>query len=234
VHDDDPVTAWTRHLAELGARTSSLNSRKFSALHYTGPGTDLTVGLPEGHVWHTAGMTTKSGIGFVANIPTEEVYTLPHKDRIDGVVASTMPLSYGGSLIDGFTLKFTGGRVVEARAKAGQDALDNLLNTDAQARALGEVALVPHSSPISQVDHIFLNLLFDENASNHLALGNAYRNTMDGGGDMTADEFAAAGGNESLAHVDFMIGSGAMDVDGVMADGTTEPVMRQGEWAFDA
>lgn len=158
---------------------------------------------------------------------------MPHSSRVDGVVTATKPLSYGGSLIEKFRLKFSAGRVVSATAESGQAALDNLLNTDEVSRSLGEVALVPHSSPISQSNLLFYNILFDENASSHLALGNAYRFSMEGGEGMSAEQFAAAGGNESMTHADFMIGSAEMNVDGISSDGTAEPVMRAGEWAFD-
>jgi aminopeptidase len=233
IDQDDPVGAWKRHNAELKKRAAYLNGRRYSALKYGAPGTDLTVGLPARHVWRGGSLMAQTGIEFVNNIPTEEVHTMPHKDRIDGVVTSTMPLSYGGNLIENFTLKFSAGKVVEATAKTGQDTLDNILNTDPASRSLGEVALVPHSSPISQSGLVFYNTLFDENASDHLALGNAYRFHITGGEGMTAEEFAAAGGNQSLNHVDFMIGSSAMNIDGITADGAAEPVMRNGEWAFD-
>lgn len=233
INFDDPVAEWKRHLAELAKRADYLNSKQYTALKYTATGTDLTVGLPNAHIWHSGNLQSQTGISFVANIPTEEVFTLAHKDRIDGVVTATKPLSYGGSLIDKFTLKFSEGVVVNATAESGQTMLDNLLNTDEGSRSLGEVALVPHSSPISQSGLLFQNVLFDENASNHLALGNAYRFNIKDGEAMTAEEFATAGGNESMTHADFMIGSGQMDVDGVLADGTTEPVMRAGEWAFE-
>ena len=172
-----------------------LNGRRYNALKFTAPGTDLVVGLPEGHIWHSGRLTSQTGISFVANIPTEEVFTMPHKDRVDGVVAATKPLSYAGSLISDFTLRFAGGRIVEARAQKGETELHHLLDTDDTSRLLGEVALVPHSSPISQSGLLFYNILFDENASNHLALGNAYRFSMEGGEGMSAEEFAAAGGN---------------------------------------
>jgi aminopeptidase len=233
INQDDPVAGWKRHISELDKRSEYLNGKKYTTLKYSAPGTDLTVGLPEGHIWHSGNLTAQNGITFVANIPTEEVFTMPHKGRIDGVVTATKPLSYGGSLIKNFTLKFSAGRVVNATAEAGQAALDNLLNTDETSRFLGEVALVPHSSPISQSNLLFYNILFDENASNHLALGNAYRFNMESGEGMTTDEFAAAGGNESMTHADFMIGSAKMNVDGITADGTAEPVMREGEWAYE-
>jgi aminopeptidase len=233
INQDDPIAGWERHVAELHERAAYLNGKQYTALKYKASATDLTVGLPQGHIWHSGSLTTQNGITFVANIPTEEVFTMPHKDRIDGVVAATRPLSYAGSLIENFTLTFSRGRVVHATAAAGEDALNNLLNTDDTSRSLGEVALVPHSSPISQSGLLFYNILFDENASNHLALGNAYRFSLEGGEEMTAEEFAAAGGNESMTHADFMIGSGKMDVDGITANGTAEPVMRDGEWAFE-
>jgi aminopeptidase len=233
INQDDPVAAWESHISELDQRSAYLNDKKYSALKYTAAGTNLTVGLPGGHIWRSASLTAQNGITSVVNIPTEEVLTMPHKGHADGVVTATKPLSYGGSLIENFRLEFSAGRVVEATAEAGQSALDNLLGTDEASRSLGEVALVPHSSPISQSNLLFYNTLFDENASSHLALGNAYRFSMEGGEEMSAEGFAAAGGNESLTHADFMIGSEEMNVDGLTAGGTTEAVMRHGEWAFE-
>jgi aminopeptidase len=232
INQDDPVAVWKHHVAELTKRSAYLNNKRYTALRYKAPGTDLRIGLPEAHIWHSGSLTARKGITFVANIPTEEVFTMPHKDQIDGVVTATRPLSYQGSLIENFTLKFSEGRVVHATAESGEDALNNLLNTDETSRSLGEVALVPHSCPISQSGLLFYNGLFDENASNHIALGNAYRFSIEGGEEMTGERFAAAGGNESMTHADFMIGSGEMDVDGTTTDGTAEPVMRNGEWAF--
>jgi aminopeptidase len=233
LNQDDPVSGWERHLANLGERSAYLNGKQYTALKYTAPGTDLTVGLPAGHIWHSGGLTSQSGINFVANIPTEEVFTMAHSRRVDGVVTASMPLSYGGSFIDHFTLTFSEGRVVHATAETGQAALDKLLDSDETSRSLGEAALVPHSSPISQTNLLFYQVLFDENAANHLALGNAYRFNMKGGEEMTAEEFAAAGGNESMTHADFMIGSDQMNVDGIDGQGAAEPVMRDGEWAFE-
>ncbi len=233
INRDDPVAGWHMHVAELAKRCDYLNNKKYVMLKYGAPGTDLTVGLPDNHIWHSGSLMAQNGIEYVANIPTEEVFTMPHKDQVDGVVTASKPLSYGGSLIDKFQLKFSEGVVVNATAEVGQTALDNILNTDEESRSLGEVALVPHSSPISQSNILFYNTLFDENASNHLALGNAYRFSMEDGEGMSAEEFASAGGNESMTHADFMIGSAEMDVDGVRGDGTSEPIMRNGEWAFD-
>ncbi|MEL6407471.1 MAG: aminopeptidase [Chloroflexota bacterium] len=230
---DDPVADWQAHIGELVKRASYLNEKNYHALHYKAPGTDLTIGLPDGHIWDTARLSMKNGTQPVVNVPTEEVFTLAHRERIDGVVRSTKPLSYNGTIIEDFTLQFSEGDVVHAEAKRGQDALDTIISTDDGARSIGEIALVPHSSPISQSDLLFYNTLYDENASNHLALGQAYRFTLEGGTEMSADEFTEAGGNSSLVHVDFMMGSGDMDIDGITSDGTREPIFRQGEWAFE-
>jgi aminopeptidase len=158
---------------------------------------------------------------------------MPHKEKTYGTVTATKPLSYRGSLIENFSLQFSDGKVTNFSAEKGARALRNILKTDPQVKFLGEVALVAHSSAISKLDLLFLNTLYDENASNHLALGSAYRESIQGGSEMSDEEFSAAGGNDSLIHVDFMFGSGQMDVDGVTSDGTTEPVMRAGEWAFE-
>ena len=233
VKQADPISAWDAHLKELAGRAKYLNHKKYSELKFSGPGTDLTVGLPEGHLWKGGRMTSKNGIDFTANIPTEEVFTLPHNSKVDGVVSSTRPLSYGESLIEDFTLKFSEGQVVDSTAKKNQNILLGLLDTDEGARRLGEVALVPNSSPISQTGMLFNNVLLDENASSHVALGKAYKFSLENGDALTDDEFEAVGGNQSLIHVDFMIGSEEMDIDGLAEDGKTEPVMRSGEWSFD-
>ena len=228
----DPVAAWKEHIASLAARSAYLNNKRYSALAYRGPGTDLTLGLADGHTWISGSMQSKRGIEFVANLPTEEVFTMPHHARVDGTVRSTKPLSLGGTLIEDFSVTFREGRVVDVQAARGADMLRHLVATDEGAARLGEVALVPENSPIAQSNRIFFNTLFDENAASHIALGMAYRFTMAGGLDKSDEEFAAAGGNNSAVHVDFMIGSGQVDIDGVREDGTREPVMRQGEWAF--
>lgn len=233
VKADDPVQTWQQHIANLEARAAYLNHKAYNGLHYKAPGTDLRVGLPDGHLWLSGGLVAQNGIKNVVNIPTEEVFTMPHKDRINGVVTATKPLSYSGSLVENFTLTFENGRVTKATAQNGESALKAILDTDAGARSLGEVALVPHSSPISQSNVLFYNILYDENASNHLALGNAYKFTLQNGTSISDEAFGAAGGNQSLTHVDFMIGSGDMDIDGLTADGTTETVFRNGEWAFE-
>jgi aminopeptidase len=227
----DPLAAWEAHLGNLAARSEYLNTRRYSALKYTGPGTDLTLGLPEGHIWVSGRSASRAGVPFTANLPTEEVFTIAHKDRVEGTVRASKPLSYGSTLIDGFSVTFEHGRIVNMTAEKNADTLQRLLDTDDGARRLGEVALVPHSSPISQSGLLYYNTLFDENAASHVALGNAYKFTLKGGNDMSDAEFERAGGNRSAVHVDFMIGSGDLDVDGVLANGSTEPLMRKGEWA---
>jgi aminopeptidase len=226
----DPVAAWRAHLDLLAARRDRLNDRRYTALHYRGPGTELTIGLPDHHVWVSGQSTAANGIAFAPNVPTEEVFTMPHKDRVNGVVSSTKPLSYAGTLIENFRLEFVDGRAVKVSAEKGQEMLRELVAADEGAARLGEIALVPHSSPISQSGLLFYNTLFDENAASHVALGSAYKFTMTGGEEMTDPVFEAAGGNRSVVHVDFMIGSGALDIDGVRRDGSAEPLMRAGEW----
>jgi aminopeptidase len=227
----DPIAAWQSHLDGLAARTALLNGRRYDALRYRGPGTDLTVGLAAGHIWTGGRSTSANGIVFAANLPTEEVFTMPARDRVDGHVRASKPLSYGGTLIEDFRFTFEAGRIVDVRAARGEQVLRQLVATDPGAARLGELALVPHSSPVSQTGLLFFNTLFDENAASHLATGAAFPFTLNGGEAMSAEEFERAGGNRSATHVDFMIGSGELDIDGVRADGTTEPVMRAGEWA---
>jgi aminopeptidase len=227
----DPVEAWRQHIEDLAARADYLNRRRFSALRYSGPGTSLTIGLPDEHLWVSGHTTSRNGITFTANIPTEEVFTIPHRDRVDGLVRSTKPLSYAGTLIEDFSLRFRDGRVVEVNAKRGQAVLQQLVETDEGAARLGEIALVPNSSPVSRSGRLFYNTLFDENAATHVALGAAYKFTLRGADSMDNDAFAAAGGNRSLVHVDFMIGSSELDIDGLHASGASEPLMRSGEWS---
>jgi len=232
VKEADPIGAWTDHVACLVARCDYLNQKQYATLRLTAPGTELMVGLPRRHIWRSARMTSQNGIDFTANIPTEEIFTLPHKDKTEGVVTASKPLSVGGVLIEDIIFTFSEGKVVKATARKGQESLHKLLETDEGARRLGEVALVPHSSPISQTGWLFYNILIDENASNHIALGRAYKFSLEKGEAISDIEFAAAGGNHSLGHIDCMIGSGEMDVDGLNEDGSTEPIMRYGEWAF--
>jgi aminopeptidase len=226
----DPVQAWVEHSANLRARTDFLNGRRYSALKYRGPGTDLVIGLVDGHVWKGGASLAKNGVICNPNIPSEEVFTMPHKDRVDGTVRATKPLSYGGTFIDGITVRFAAGRIVEAHAEKGAVAFAEMIDTDEGGRRLGEVALVPHSSPISASGIVFNNTLFDENAASHIAVGQSYTETMTGGNGLSPGELASRGANTSLIHVDWMIGSGEIDVDGVLPDGSVEPLMRRGEW----
>lgn len=229
----DPIGAWETHNANLRKRGSYLMAKKYTGLHYRGSGTDFTLGLPAGHKWVGGNGLAENGIVFTANMPTEEIFTMPDRTRAEGTVAATFPLSYGGTLIEDFGLEFKDGRIVKVHARKNEAILKQLVDTDEGSTRLGEVALVPASSPISRRGHLFYNTLFDENASCHIAIGRAYRFTLIGGEELTDEEFMAAGGNMSLNHVDFMIGSDKMDIDGITADGTHEPIMRQGEWAFD-
>jgi aminopeptidase len=226
----DPVAAWKAHDAGLHRRADLLNQKRFSALHFKAPGTDLKVGLADDHVWLGGGMTAHNGRYCIPNMPTEEVFTTPHKDRVEGTVTSTKPLSHQGTMIEGIKVRFEGGRVVEVKVDRGQEVLQRMIDTDDGARRLGEVALVPHSSPIAQSGLLFSNTLFDENAACHIALGQAYSTCLRNGEKLTPEELAKLGANESLIHVDWMIGSGKMDVDGITATGEAEPQIRQGEW----
>ena len=227
----DPITAWAEHNANLKKRSTWLNGERFAALHFTGPGTDLTVGLADGHEWHGGASTAKNGITCNPNIPTEEVFTTPHALKVEGHVSSTKPLSHQGTLIDNIQVKFEAGRIVEAKASKGEEVLNKVLDTDDGARRLGEVALVPHSSPISKSGVLFYNTLFDENASCHIALGQCYSKCFLDGASLSQEQIKAQGGNSSLIHIDWMIGSDKIDIDGVRADGSRLPVMRKGEWA---
>jgi aminopeptidase len=227
----DPVAAWAAHNATLRSRTQWLNGQRFQALHFSGPGTELTVGLADGHEWQGGASTAKNGVTCNANIPTEEVFTTPHARRVDGHVASTKPLSYQGTLISDIAVRFEGGRIVEAKASRGEAVLNKVLDTDEGARRLGEVALVPNSSPISKSGLLFFNTLFDENAACHIALGQCYSKCFVDGAKLTPEQIAAQGGNKSFIHIDWMIGSGEVDIDGVHADGRRVPVFRKGEWA---
>jgi aminopeptidase len=226
----DPVTNWKAHDAGLHKRADFLNAKRYSALQYTGPGTDFRLGLADDHVWMGGGTTAGNGLYCIPNMPTEEVFTTPHKDRADGTVTASKPLSYQGTMIEGIQVKFEAGRIVEAHATKGEEVLNQLISTDDGARRLGEVALVPHSSPISQSGVTFLNTLFDENAASHIALGQAYTSCIKDGDKLSEDELAAKGANKSLIHVDWMIGSGDLDIDGITTTGAREPLMRKGEW----
>ena len=227
----DPIAEWKAHNANLAKRCAWLNAKNFHSLRFRGPGTDLTVGLADDHSWCGGAATSLSGITCNANVPTEEVFTTPHAYRVDGYVTSTKPLNHGGSLLDGIRVNFEGGRIVKASALKGDHVLQKLLATDEGASRLGEVALVPHSSPISQSGILFLETLFDENAACHIALGQSYQEPFRNWTSFSEQDFVKRGANQSNIHVDWMIGSDKIDVDGIYADGTVEPVMRKGEWA---
>jgi aminopeptidase len=231
IYEENPVIAWDIHDKKLQEKAAELNDQQFTTLHYTAPGTDLTIGLPKNHLWEGAGSYNARGEEFMANMPTEEVFTAPDSRRVDGYVSSTKPLSYAGTIISGMKFTFKDGKVVDFSAEQGEEALKNLLAIDEGAKHLGEVALVPDPSPISQSGLIFYNTLFDENASNHLAFGSAYAFNLQGGTEMSEEELAEAGLNRSQTHVDFMVGSDKMNIDGIKEDGTIVPVFRNGDWA---
>jgi aminopeptidase len=230
INEDDPVAAWKQHDARLHEKADYLNHKRFAALQYRGPGTDFRLGLADDHLWLGGGTTAGNGLYCVPNMPTEEVFSTPHKDRADGVVTATKPLSYQGTLIDGIQVRFKKGRIVEVHASKGEEVLQKLIATDEGAGRLGEVALVPHSSPIASSGLLFFNTLFDENAASHIALGQAYSSCLRDGDSLTPQQLAAKGANESLIHVDWMIGSDKIDIDGITASGESEPLMRLGEW----
>ncbi|MBY8992363.1 MAG: aminopeptidase [Candidatus Lokiarchaeota archaeon] len=226
----DPVAAWKKHINRLVTRASYLNNKQYTALHFIAEGTDLTIGLPKAHIWKSAHFTTQMGFSNVVNIPTEEIFTTPDKGTTEGMVSATKPLVTAVT-IENLVLTFSKGKVVDVSASKGEEFIRNYIKTDEGASRLGEVSFVPHSSPISQSGLLFYNILIDENASCHIALGSGIKTCIENGVNMSDDEFSAAGGNSSMLHVDFMIGSEKMDVDGIMEDGTTEPIMRNGEWA---
>jgi aminopeptidase len=228
---DDPVANWEAHSVELRKRVDWLNGQNFDALHYTGPGTDLHLGLAEGHIWKGGASPALNGIVCQPNIPTEEVFTCPHAYKVEGWVSATKPLAHQGNVIENIKVRFEAGKIVEATATKGEAILNQLLNTDDGASRIGEVALVPHSSPISQSGVLFYNTLFDENASCHIALGQCYADTIEGGSELSPEELKQKGGNQSIIHVDWMMGSDAVDIDGITKTGERVPVMRGGEWA---
>jgi aminopeptidase len=233
VDTPDPVLAWRRHQEALDARLAMLKEHNFASLRYKNSlGTDLVVTLPEGHQWFGGGDECPKGYVFVANMPTEEVFTMPHRDGAAGKVVSSMPLNYNGNLIEGLWLVFEKGAVVDYGAKSGLQTLKELLETDEGAKRLGEVALVPYDSPISNLGILFYNTLFDENASCHFALGKAYPTCIAGGVDMDKPALLAAGVNDSLVHVDFMVGSADLSITGIKADGTEVPVLKNGNFTW--
>lgn len=232
IESKDAVAAWQAHLAALEKRKDFLNRCRFRYLRYrNAAGTDFTVELPEGHIWLSGAEYAEDGRPFVANMPTEEVFTMPKRTGANGTVVSAKPLNYNGSLIEDFTLTFKEGKVVKYSAKKGEAVLKKLLEADEGAAYLGEVALVPYDSPISNLQFLFYNTLFDENASCHLALGKAYPTCIEGGGAMSKEERDAAGVNESFVHEDFMIGTADLSIIGVTQDGKEVPVFTDGNFA---
>jgi aminopeptidase len=229
---DDPVADWKRHGENLKKRVDLLNAKRYHSVRFFTPdgSTDLTVGLADQHLWAGGGATAGNGIYCQPNIPTEECFTTPHKDRVQGVVTASKPLSHQGTLIENIRCRFENGRIVEVTATKGEEAIQKLIAVDDGARRLGEVALVPHKSPIAQSGILFWNTLFDENAASHIALGQAYSTCIINGEKMSDQELAKLGANESIIHVDWMIGGPAMNIDGISADGAAEPLMRDGDW----
>lgn len=231
VDKEDPVAAWREHIEKLKIWQTRLNEKRYKSFHYRAPGTNLRVELPEGNIWRGGGGENEKGVYFVANMPTEEVYTMPHRLGVNGTVKSTLPLNLNGRLVEGITMTFKDGKVIAFDAESGREHLETLLETDEGASYLGEMALVPHDSPISNLNRVFYNTGIDENASCHFALGSAYPVNLEGGTKLSSDELVARGANVSLTHVDFMIGCADLDIDGELPDGTVEPVFRKGNWA---
>ncbi|MFX0039736.1 MAG: aminopeptidase [Promethearchaeota archaeon] len=232
IKNENPIATWEEHIKNLAARCKFLNGKEFKSLKFEGPGTDLTIGLPKGHIWGSARFKTQSGIDFVGNIPTEEVFTTTEKDKTEGVVTATKPL-FRGNIMEDFKVTFSKGKITEVTAKKGLEMLQKIVNTDEGTRRLGEVALVPNSSPISKTGILFYSVLIDENASSHIAIGKGFKFALKNGKMMSDEEFSKAGGNVSKTHIDFMVGSEKMNVDGITKKGKTEPLMRDGEWAFN-
>lgn len=232
IDGNDPVENWRQHIANLSVYAQKLQQKNYHALHYVSEGTDLTVGLAKNHIWEDAtSYVNGKEQAFIANIPTEEVFTAPDRNRVDGYVTNKLPLSYNGTIIDQFKLMFKDGEIIDFSAEKGEAVLKDLINTDEGSRRLGEVALVPDDSPISNRNTIFYNTLFDENAACHLAIGSAYAFNIQGGTEMTVEEKIASGLNDSNVHVDFMIGSSDLTIYGIFEDGSKELVFENGNWA---
>ena len=226
------VQRWKQHIEQLESRATLLNTKRFKKLHYKAEGTDIHVELPKEHIWLTGASKNAQGVPFIANMPTEEVYTAPLKTGVNGYVKNTKPFVYQGNVIDDFTLTFEDGAITKVQATTGEKLLQQLIQTDEGAKYLGEIALVPHESPISKSNVLFFNTLFDENASNHFAIGEAYPTCVEGARGLTQEELAQIGINTSIVHEDFMIGSAQMDIVGELEDGTTESIFNKGAWAF--
>jgi len=232
ITEDNPVSAWQTHNGALMKRCSYLNQKQYKELKLKSPDTDLTIGLPKDHIWRGGNLKTKKGIDYTPNLPTEEIFTLPDKDKVDGYVKITKKLIIEGQVIEEAIFHFSEGCVIKANAKIGEDVINAIINIDEGSRRLGEIALLPHSSPVSKTEMVFYNILIDENASNHIALGEGIRSSLKNGNNMTEEEFILAGGNKSTIHLDMMIGSGEMNVDGITENNEVESIMRNGEWAL--
>ena len=229
----NPIAEWDKHIETLNARAEFLNSHDFEYLHFSNSnGTDFTVGLCDNHVWISAQEKAKDGVPFVANMPTEEIFTAPHRLKAEGTVKSAMPLCYEGQIIDGFSLTFKKGKVVDFSAEKGYETLKNLINTDNGTRRLGEVALIGKNSPIAKSKVLFYNTLFDENASCHIALGKGYPTTVKNSDKLSKKELTEKGLNDSIEHVDFMIGTADLKVDGIKKDGSVVPLFKNGDWVI--
>ncbi|MAB02007.1 MAG: aminopeptidase [Rhodobacteraceae bacterium] len=231
VNTTDPVEEWKKHNEVLRKKCKWLNELDFASLHFNGPGTDLIVGLADGHEWMGGASIAQNGITCNPNIPSEEVFTTPHALNVNGSVCSTKPLSHQGALIDEIQVRFENGKITSAKASKGEEVLLKILDSDEGARRLGEVALVPNSSPISQSGLLFYNTLFDENAACHIALGQCYSKCFKGEENLSEKEISKRGGNSSMIHIDWMIGSRHIDIDGINSDGSRVAVFRKGEWA---
>ena len=230
---ENPTEAWRRHVATLHKRANFLNKHNFEYIHLTnGSGTDLTVGLATDHQWIAAEEEGQDGVPFTANMPTEEIFTAPHNRKINGTVVNALPLVNNGTVIDNFRITFKDGKVVDFHAEVGHEALAGILAADQGVLSLGEIALIGKNSPIAESGILFYNTLFDENASCHLAFGQSYPTTVKDGNSLTAKQLAERGMNQSLQHVDFMVGTKDMNVDGIGYDGKVVPLFRDGEWVI--
>lgn len=232
LYEEDPIKAWDEHNKKLHEKLNFLNSQKFKELHFTNnQGTDLTIELPEEHLWFGGSEECYNGISFNANMPTEEVFTLPKRDGVNGTVVSSKPLIFGGNLINNFKITFKDGKAIDFTAEEGFETLKKMLESDENSKYLGEVALVPYDSPISNSNTVFYNTLFDENAACHLAFGKAYPICIVNGENLSEEELLAKGANNSIIHEDFMIGTKDLNIDGITKDGKVIPVFRSGNWA---
>lgn len=230
---EDPVSAWDEHIGVMDRHAAVLNEKQYKKLHYKNSlGTDLEVELPENHIWISGGSENAKGDVFIANMPTEEVFTLPKRTGVNGKLYSTKPLNMSGNLVDEMVFTFENGKVVDYDAKVGKQHLTDLFDVDENARYLGEVALVPYDSPISNSGLLFYNTLFDENASCHFAFGKAYPTCIKGGVDLSDEELLEVGVNDSLIHEDFMVGSKDLEITGELPNGEVEYIFKDGNWAF--